>query len=137
MFFFSILCIAKNKQFEGIVASLMSELKELKQSKKRINEQVKFQQSQVCDHHMVIHLAIAKLPNLSPAEKFQAKELEVSQVVRSIEDEAKTMTKKGVELNYEVLEAEERLNEAEYTLRAAEDRLSSAEESTIAWQEKR
>ena len=47
--------------------------------------------------------------------------------MRSIEDEAKTMTKKGVELNYEVLEAEERLKEAEYKLRAAEDRLSSAE----------
>ena len=46
--------------------------------------------------------------------------------MRSIEDESRTMIKKGVELNYEVLEAEERLKEAEYELRATEERLSSA-----------
>ena len=46
--------------------------------------------------------------------------------MRSIEDESRTMIKRGVELNYEVLEAEERLKEAEYELRATEERLSSA-----------
>ena len=47
--------------------------------------------------------------------------------MRSIEDESRTVIKKGMELNYEVLEAEEQLKEAEYELMATEERLSSAE----------